>query len=92
MVSDGELQDTEAFQIAVANVAPVVTAPADQTATRDQLVQIELGSFSDTGTNAGDWDVTVDWATARRPSRSRSPRRARSARGHTPSRPRPSAP
>ena len=45
----------------MANAAPVVTAPADQTATRDQLVQIELGSFSDTGTNAGDWDVTVDW-------------------------------
>ena len=60
-VSDGELQDTQTFQIAVANAAPIVTAPADQTATRDQLVQIELGSFSDTGTNAGDWDVTVDW-------------------------------
>jgi PKD repeat protein len=44
----------------VGNSAPVLTAPADQSAAEGAAATIDLGSFSDAGTE-GSWSVTVDW-------------------------------
>jgi PKD repeat protein len=48
------------FQVAVANVPPDVTAPADQTATEGTSKTFDLGSFTDPGADSP-WRVTVDW-------------------------------
>ena len=60
--SDGASDtDSEAVQIvAIANVAPSVTAPADQSSNEGASHSFSLGSFTDPGSDA-DWTVTVDW-------------------------------
>ena len=50
-----------AFKLVVNNVAPAVTAPADQSADEGAAKEWALGSFTDPGVNDGAWDVTVDW-------------------------------
>ena len=52
--------DEATFQVTVANVAPAVTAPADQTASEGSSASFSLGSFSDPGDD-DPWEVTVDW-------------------------------
>ena len=48
------------FDITVANVAPVVTAPAGQEAGEALATGIDLGSFTDPGADAN-WTVDIDW-------------------------------
>ena len=48
------------FQVTVANVPPVVTAPGDQTASEGTATSFALGSFTDPGDD-DPWEVTVDW-------------------------------
>ena len=45
----------------MANVAPTVTAPADQTANEGASTSFGLGSFSDPGANDAPWAVDVSW-------------------------------
>jgi hypothetical protein len=47
--------------VTVNNVAPNVTAPANQTFTQGISSSVSLGSFSDPGVNDGPWTVTVTW-------------------------------
>src|SRR5207248_3077025 len=49
------------FKANVANLAPNVTAPADQNANEGAAQSFNLGSFSDAGANDGPWAVDVDW-------------------------------
>jgi hypothetical protein len=49
--------------VAVANVAPSMTAPADQAAEEGAATSVELGSFSDPGPDSP-WAVDVDWGDA----------------------------
>ncbi len=46
--------------VAVANVPPAVTSPADQTADEGTSKTFDLGSFTDPGADSP-WRVTVDW-------------------------------
>jgi hypothetical protein len=50
--------------VTVKNVAPSVTAAADQTADEGTSKSFNLGSFSDPGTNDSPWAVEVDWGDA----------------------------
>src|SRR5436305_4198664 len=61
-VSDGSSDSsTQSVQIvAVANVNPTVTAPANQAANEGASASINLGSFSDPGPDSP-WAVDVDW-------------------------------
>ena len=52
--------DTKTFKVTVANVAPVVTAAADQTASEGTWKSFNLGSFTDPGDD-GPWAVKVKW-------------------------------
>ncbi len=52
--------DSETFQVTVANVAPDVTAPSNQTANEGSSASISLGSFADPGDD-DPWSVTVEW-------------------------------
>ena len=64
VTEDGALaSDTETFTITVANVAPVVTAAADQTADEGVGKLFDLGSFTDSGADSP-WAVSVDWGDA----------------------------
>ncbi len=54
------VSDSATFQVTVANVAPVVTAPANQTASEGSSSSFALGSFTDPGDD-DPWEVTVDW-------------------------------
>src|SRR5206468_3763437 len=47
--------------VTVNNVAPTVTAPADQSANEGASTSFGLGSFSDPGVNDIPWTVDVDW-------------------------------
>ena len=47
--------------VAIANVAPEVTAAADQSSNEGESKSFDLGSFTDPGDNA-DWTVDVTWA------------------------------
>jgi PKD domain len=58
--SDGGLGNLDTQAVTVANVAPSVTAAADQTADEGNSASIALGSFSDPGADAN-WSVDVDW-------------------------------
>ena len=60
--SDGASDiDSESVQVAtVANVAPSVTAAANQTASEGSSTAFDLGSFTDPGPDAP-WHVNVDW-------------------------------
>jgi hypothetical protein len=51
---------TTTFQLNVANVAPAVTAAANQAADEGTSKSLSLGSFTDPG-NDGPWAVTVNW-------------------------------
>ena len=48
------------FKVTVANVAPDVTPPADQTASEGTSKLFDLGSFTDPGADSP-WKVTVAW-------------------------------
>ena len=52
--------ETKTFKVTVANVAPVVTAPADQNANEGTSKSFSLGSFTDPGDD-GPWAVKVEW-------------------------------
>src|SRR5207237_929275 len=52
---------TKSFKITVANVAPTVTAPSDQSSSEGSSHSFDLGSFSDPGAFDNPWDVTVSW-------------------------------
>src|SRR5439155_773088 len=47
--------------VTVNNVAPTVTAPANQSANEGASTSFGLGSFSDAGVNDNPWAVDVDW-------------------------------
>ena len=53
--------DNQFVTVTVANLAPVVTAAADQGSDEGQDVAFDLGSFSDAGANDADWTVDIDW-------------------------------
>jgi autotransporter-associated beta strand protein len=53
-------QGSAGFRVTVANVTPVVTAPANQTANEGGAPLISLGSFADPGAD-NPWTVTVNW-------------------------------
>src|SRR5205823_14261811 len=53
--------DSKTFKVTVANAAPAVTAPADQTASEGAATSFNLGSFTDAGANDNPWAVDVDW-------------------------------
>ena len=64
----GQVRDDDGGQsaeysdsVTVTNVAPVYSAPSNQTATVAVAQNINLGSFSDAGTADGPWAVVVDW-------------------------------
>jgi hypothetical protein len=54
------LSSTHSFHVTVNNVAPVLTAPALQSANEDVLTLIDLGSFVDPGADSP-WSVNVNW-------------------------------
>src|SRR5207248_285241 len=49
------------FSVDVANLAPSVTAAADQSSDEGESHSFSLGSFSDPGANDAPWHVAVDW-------------------------------
>src|SRR5205823_3328377 len=49
------------FTVTVANVAPTVTAPANQSSTEGAATAFSLGSFADPGASDGPWAVDVNW-------------------------------
>src|SRR3989454_2850632 len=53
--------DSKTFKVTVSNVAPTVTAPANQTANEGASTSFMLGSFSDPGVNDTPWAVDIDW-------------------------------
>src|SRR5205085_2090769 len=53
--------DSKSFNVDVHNVAPAVTAAADQTSNEGENHNFSLGSFSDPGVNDHPWAVDVDW-------------------------------
>ena len=59
-VNDGVVSDHASFHVTVANVAPVVSAPAAQTASEGTSKSFALGSFTDPGADSP-WQVTVAW-------------------------------
>ena len=57
----GSTTDSEDVVIVeIANVAPVVTAAANQSSDEGESKSFDLGSFTDPGDDA-DWTVSVDW-------------------------------
>jgi hypothetical protein len=58
--NDGHTTRTATFSYSVTNVAPVVSAPADQSATVNASQSFTLGSFGDPGADSP-WSVDVDW-------------------------------
>jgi hypothetical protein len=59
-VSDGELTGGASAALAVANVAPSVTADDDVRGTAKSPVTL-TASFADAGSRDGDWSYTIDW-------------------------------
>src|SRR3989442_477967 len=57
---DGGFTDYS-FKVTVNNVAPTITAPANQTANEGASTSFMLGSFSDPGVNDTPWAVDIDW-------------------------------
>src|SRR5439155_478248 len=47
--------------VSVNNVAPSVTAPANQSANEGESKTFSLGSFSDPGVNDSPWNIDVNW-------------------------------
>ena len=58
--NSGTLAFSRSDDITVANVIPVITAPADQTADEGTSKTFDLGSFTDPGADSP-WQVTIDW-------------------------------
>ena len=59
--SDGASDtDSDDVVVAIANVAPTVTGPADQAANEGASTAFNLGSFTDPGADSP-WAVSVDW-------------------------------
>jgi PKD repeat protein len=58
-VADSEAVDI--IEVTVANVAPSLAAPANQSASEGTGKTFELGSFSDDGVDDSPWTVDVDW-------------------------------
>src|SRR4029078_9885473 len=58
---------TATFKVTVSNVAPTVTALANQNANEGASTSFSLGSFHHPGVNDSPWAVDVDWgdSTAR---------------------------
>lgn len=52
--------DSATTTVSVANVAPLLSAPLNQSTTAGNAKVFNLGSFSDPGAE-GSWSVTVDW-------------------------------
>jgi hypothetical protein len=52
---------TATFQVTVNNLAPVLTAPTNQTANEGASTSFNLGSFTDAGVNDNPWTVNVNW-------------------------------
>jgi hypothetical protein len=52
------------FHVAVANVAPTITAAANQSSNEGDSASFDLGSFSDPGAQDNPWSVDVDWGDA----------------------------
>ena len=67
--SDGaSTSDSESVQVVqVANVAPSVTAPSDQSSNEGDSHSFNLGSFSDPGPDSP-WQVSVDWGDGSGPT------------------------
>jgi hypothetical protein len=59
-VSSPDVEQVDIIPVAVANVAPEVTAPADHSADEGESTSYGLGSFSDPGSDSP-WTVDVDW-------------------------------
>ena len=53
--------DSKTFTVTVANVAPTVTAPADQSSNEGASTLFDLGSFSDPGVHDNPWTIDVNW-------------------------------
>ncbi len=66
-VSDGQQSGSATFHADVADAAPAVTAPADQTATEGSQASFSLGQFADPGAESP-WIVTVDWGDGTPPT------------------------
>ncbi|MDX6471756.1 MAG: hypothetical protein QOK22_572, partial [Gaiellaceae bacterium] len=58
---DGAISQLRAFTATVSNVAPSLTAPADQTANEGSAKVFDLGSYADPGANDAPWSVDVNW-------------------------------
>jgi CSLREA domain-containing protein len=58
--SDDALSNVSSIGVAVANVAPGLTAPADQSSSAGASTSFSLGSFTDPGAD-NPWTVRVDW-------------------------------
>src|SRR5207237_586678 len=57
-----------AHSVTVANLAPVVTAPAAQSSGEGQSKSFGLGSFGDAGANDAPWHVAVNWGDSPTPT------------------------
>ena len=83
-VSDGDGgADTGSDTVVVQNVPPLVTAPANQTASEGTSETFDLGSFTDPGDD-DPWEVTVDWGDGSTAPSSTRQHRARSRTRRTP--------
>ena len=59
--------DSKTFKVTVANVAPLVTAAADQSSNEGSSNTFSLGSFTDPGDD-GPWAMKVDWGDGSTPT------------------------
>jgi PKD repeat protein len=59
--SDASTSGNDLHVVSVANVAPDLTAPADQSSDEGSSASFDLGSFSDPGAFDSPWSVDVDW-------------------------------
>ena len=55
-----DVEEVNILEVEIANVAPAVTAPADQSSDEGETKAFALGSFADPGSD-GPWEVVVDW-------------------------------
>ena len=76
-ISSPDAEQVDIIAVAIANVAPTVTAPANQSSDEGENKSFNLGSFSDPGPDSP-WAVDVNWATAR--PTPRSPKRPQGPR------------
>lgn len=60
-VDDDDGSNNSSTSVVVNNVAPLVTAPADQAVDEGSVASFAVGSFTDAGLNDGPWTVRVNW-------------------------------